>query len=168
MHNCGQILYRAVFGLWQNYVKISFIIKDFSYGQFEILQKNLVKLKRYFSNTKLQYKCQTKLCKYFCPIVLKTMHLNINRNNFSKRIHCLVHGLRTPGEKIAFTARPKIKSQSQIFRYGLSIFCLPHRPKFSDFFDLCLHWVSVVRGLVYWPPVYCMNLKYWIFFAYAK
>ena len=27
-----------------------------------------------------------------------------------------------------------------------SIFCLPHRPKFSDFFDLCPHWVSVVRG----------------------
>ena len=30
--------------------------------------------------------------------------------------------------------------------YGLSIFCLPHRPNFSDIFDLCLHWVSVVRG----------------------
>ena len=53
------------------------------------------------------------------------------------------HGLRTPREEIAFTARPKI--HSQIFRYGRSIFCLPHRPKFSDFFDLCLHWVSVVR-----------------------
>ena len=31
------------------------------------------------------------------------------------------HGLRTPGEEITFTARPKIKSQSQIFRYGRSI-----------------------------------------------
>ena len=50
------------------------------------------------------------------------------------------------GEEIAFTAWPKIHSYSQIFRYGRSIFCLPHRPKFSDFFDLCLHWVSVVRG----------------------
>jgi phosphatidylglycerophosphate synthase len=50
------------------------------------------------------------------------------------------YGLRTPREEIAFTARPKIKSQSQI----LSIFCLPHWPKTSDFFDLCLHWVSVV------------------------
>ena len=49
-------------------------------------------------------------------------------------------------EEIAFTARPKIKSQSQIFRYCRSIFCLPHRPKFSDFFNLCLHWVSVVRA----------------------
>ena len=56
------------------------------------------------------------------------------------------HGLWTPREEIAFTARPKIQSQSQIFRYGRSIFCLPHRPNFSDIFDLCLHWVSVVRG----------------------
>ena len=45
-------------------------------------------------------------------------------------------------------ARPKIKSQSQIYRYGRSIFCLPHRPKISGFFDLCVHWVSVVRGVV--------------------
>ena len=51
-----------------------------------------------------------------------------------------------PGEEITFTAQPKIKSQSQIFRYGRSIFCLPHRPKISDFFDLCLRWVFVVRG----------------------
>ena len=29
-------------------------------------------------------------------------------------------------------------------------FCLPDLPKFSDFFDLCLHWVSVVRGFKYW------------------
>ena len=50
-------------------------------------------------------------------------------------------------EEIAFTACPKIQSQSQIFRYGRSIFCLPHRPNFSDIFDLCLHWVSVVRGV---------------------
>ena len=56
------------------------------------------------------------------------------------------HGLRTPGEEIAFTARPKIKSQSQIFSYSQSIFCLPHQPKISDFFDLSLHLVSVVRG----------------------
>ena len=53
---------------------------------------------------------------------------------------------RTPGEEIAITAQPKIKSPSQIFRYDQSIFCLPHRPKISDFFDLCLHWVSVVRA----------------------
>ena len=63
------------------------------------------------------------------------------------RFHLLtIHGLRTPREEIVFTARPKIQSHSQIFRYGRSIFCLPHRPKFSDFYDLCLHWVSVVRA----------------------
>ena len=55
------------------------------------------------------------------------------------------HGLRPPREEIAFTARPKIHSHLQIFRYSQSIFCLPHRPNFSDIFDLCLHWVSVVR-----------------------
>ena len=48
-------------------------------------------------------------------------------------------------EEIAFTAQPKIHSHSQIFKYGRRIFCLPHRPNFSDIFDLCLHWVSVVR-----------------------
>ena len=58
------------------------------------------------------------------------------------------HGLRTPREEKAFTARPKIHSHSQIFRYGRSIFCLPLRPNFSDIFDLCLHWVSVVRGFI--------------------
>ena len=60
-------------------------------------------------------------------------------------LHGRNHGLRTPREDIAFTARPKIHSHSQIFRYGGSIFCLPHRPNFSDIFDLCLHWMSVVR-----------------------
>ena len=43
----------------------------------------------------------------------------------------------------------KVQSQSQIFRYGGSIFCLPHRPNFSDIFDLCLHCVSVVRVKMY-------------------
>ena len=51
------------------------------------------------------------------------------------------HGLQTPGEEIAFTARPKINSDSQIFRYGRSIILSAHQPKFSDFFDLFLHWV---------------------------
>ena len=53
----------------------------------------------------------------------------------------LAHGLQTLGEEIAFTARPKIHSHSQIFRYGRGIFCLP---QFSDFFDLL---GSVVRDL---------------------
>ena len=74
----------------------------------------------------------------------------------SARIH-VYPGLPTLREEIAFTAWPKIQSQSQIFKYGRSIFCLPHQPNFSDIFDLCLHWVSVVRGLVeldYCNPTY--------------
>ena len=58
-------------------------------------------------------------------------------------------GLRLPSVEIVFPTRPKIKPQSQIFRYGRSISYLPHRPKFSDFFDLCLHWESVVRGFTH-------------------
>ena len=34
--------------------------------------------------------------------------------------HTNNHGLRTPGEKISFTARPKINSHFQIFRYDQS------------------------------------------------
>ena len=64
------------------------------------------------------------------------------------------HGLQTPREEIAFTARPKIKSQ--IFRYGRSRFCLSHRPNFSNIFDLCLHWVSVFLDLQY---VFCFYLR---------
>ena len=44
------------------------------------------------------------------------------------------------------TAWPKINSHSQIFRLNPSIFCLPYRSKFSYLFDLCIQWVSVVRG----------------------
>ena len=73
----------------------------------------------------------------------------------SYRSYIPSHRLRTPREEIAFTARPKIHSHSQIFRYCRSIFCLPHRPNFSDIFDLCLHWVSVVRGGI-WRKVACM------------
>ena len=50
------------------------------------------------------------------------------------------------GNSLHCTARPKIHSHSKMFRYGRSIFCLPDQPNFSDIFDLCLRWVSVVRG----------------------
>ena len=73
------------------------------------------------------------------------------------RSSCYCHGLRTPREEIAFTARPKIHSHSQIFRYVGSIFCLPHQPKFSDIFDLCLHWVSVVRAYSDEEELYSIN-----------
>jgi hypothetical protein len=68
--------------------------------------------------------------------------------NYTSKYQGLSHRLRIPDEEITFTARPKIHSHSQIFKYGQSIFCLPHQPKFSDFFHLCLHWVSVVRVLI--------------------
>ena len=48
-------------------------------------------------------------------------------------IHQPGHGLQTPGEEIAFTARPKINSDSQIFRYGWNIFCLPQIFRFLWF-----------------------------------
>ena len=57
--------------------------------------------------------------------------------------------VRLQRKKIALTTLPKIHSCSQFFRYSQSIFCLPHRPNFSDIFDLCLHWVSVVRGYIF-------------------
>ena len=41
------------------------------------------------------------------------------------------HRLRMPREEIFFIAQPKIHSHSQIFRYGRSIFRLPHRPIFQ-------------------------------------
>ena len=86
--------------------------------------------------------------KVICNLKYLARKPSCRRQQKSKELgnHTLHHGLRTPGEEIAFTARLKIKSQSQIYRYGRSIFCLPHRPKFSYFFDLCLHWVSVVRA----------------------
>ena len=59
----------------------------------------------------------------------------------------LNHRLQMPREEIA---QPKLHSHSQIFRYSQGIFCLPHRPNFSDIFDLCLHWVSVVRDFEDW------------------
>ena len=55
---------------------------------------------------------------------------------FTNRLSATRHGLPTPVEEIAFAAPPKINYHSQNFRYGQTIFC---RPKFSDFFDLCLH-----------------------------
>ena len=43
------------------------------------------------------------------------------------------HRLRTPREERTFTAQPKIKSQSQIFRYGRSIFMSATSAQFFRF-----------------------------------
>ena len=68
---------------------------------------------------------------------------NLSKSKFEGKF--VIHtDYRRPERK--FTDKLKIHSHSLIFRYGRSIFCLPHRPKFSDFFDLCLHLVSMVRG----------------------
>ena len=113
------------------------------------------------------YKCQSPnfwlfvlfISKQRIEVLLIKMNKIFKKREIIKSIHGLElglkwdnldHGLRTPREVIAFTARPKIQSQSQIFRYGRSIFYLPHRPNFSDIFDLCCHWVSVVRVPIHW------------------
>ena len=77
---------------------------------------------------------------------LNSLLLIISQAQSWLRSLALTHGLWTLGDEIAFAAWLEIHSHSQIFRHGRSIFCLPHRSKFSDFFDLCLHWVSVVRA----------------------
>ena len=91
-------------------------------------------------------KISVLLCIFVIFLLLLATFFTAGYNRDRLILHTM-HGLRTPREEIAFTARPKIHSHSQIFRYGGSIFCLPHRPIFSDILDLCLHWVSVVRGL---------------------
>jgi hypothetical protein len=80
---------------------------------------------------------------------------------FTFQAYILPHGLRTPREEIAITARPKIQSQSQIFRYGRSIFCLPHRPNFSDIFDSCLQWVCVVHVQEQIKKTFCYQKLFW-------
>ena len=54
------------------------------------------------------------------------------------------HGLRMPGELITFTARPKIKSQSQILSTAEAYFVC-HIGSIFQISDVCLHWVFVVR-----------------------
>ena len=60
----------------------------------------------------------------------------------TRGLYTFYHWLWTPREDSLPCTAEKIQSQSQIFRYGQSIFCLPHRPIFSDFIALWLHWVS--------------------------
>ena len=87
-----------------------------------------------------------------CTSVIPNPNLQINKvlSNSNKtggtKQKSRRQGLWTTREKIVVNARPKIQSQSQIFRYGQSIFCLLRWHNFLDIFDLCLHWLSVVRG----------------------
>ena len=50
---------------------------------------------------------------------------------FYLKLNGLKHGLRTPGEDIAFTARPKIKYQSQILGTAEAYFVCHIGPKFQ-------------------------------------
>jgi hypothetical protein len=90
-----------------------------------------------------------KTCQITCTCVVWQVfvfqHVDCTRDSYSAKSFYSDHGLRTRGEKITFTAQTKINSHSQISRYAQLIFCMPHRPKFKDFLNLCLHWVSVVR-----------------------
>ena len=43
---------------------------------------------------------------------------SVSEANVGNEVYTSGHGLRTPREEKAFTARPKIQSQSLIFRYG--------------------------------------------------
>ena len=50
---------------------------------------------------------------------------------------CCIHELCTPRENIAFTAQPKFNPNPKFLGTAEAYFvCLPHRPIFSDIFDL--------------------------------
>ena len=62
---------------------------------------------------------------------------------------------------VEFQAQGKQNNkQIQTRTLNLFIFCLPNQPNFSDIFDLCLHWMSVVRGFKdYFYLLKCSNAK---------
>ena len=127
--NNTKILQKGIFWLWnmgyrsENF-KNNFLSKKWEQFAFEIfwpLEQSIYAIKN------LQYVRCASLCITSVVILI-----------------CKPTDYGRPDE-IVFTAQPKIQSQSQIFRYGQSIFCLPHRPNFPDVLDFCFHWVSVVR-----------------------
>ena len=146
----------TVINEWWNYVKVNSTVefpKHQKFPKFKSSKQDLVWLQKI--RTLLQPLIRTEIMVkkyYFSSEELLCFKYFFIEMLFPIIKCCVVvwHGLRTPREEIAFTAQPKIQSQSQIFRYGQSIFCLSHRPNFSDIFDLCLHWVSVVRE---WNPL---------------
>ena len=80
----------------------------------------------------------TTFANFFCKITTKWSKTFLCKKMPSEIQHhhdCFCHGLQMAREEIAFTARSKIHSHSQSFRYGRSVFCLPHQPNFSDIFD---------------------------------
>ena len=92
------------------------------------------------SNHRTSFLLNKNLKKKLFAFLCRNQH---NNNPTSLNLDTPHHGLWTPGEEISFTARTKIKYQSQIFRCSQSILFLPNWPKISKCFDLCLHLVSV-------------------------
>ena len=59
---------------------------------------------------------------FWCHEQVNIVH-SLNFANVHK-VKCSKHGLRTPREEIAFTARPKIHSHSQTFRFKHIFVCI--------------------------------------------
>ena len=139
-------------------------IRHWNKSKVDIWQ-NFVAFSEYMNFTVLDYQTYAYLIRprhrYFQSWVQTTSLFSIRNLPmwflFSK-LYTMIHGLRTSREEIAFAARLKIYSHSQIFRYGRSIFCLPDRPGFSDIFDLCHHRVSVVRDTAYFWKKYVRQI----------
>ena len=63
-----------------------------------------------------------------CDTLLWTTQYNLD---IEAELDLSTHGLRTPGEEIAFTARPKIHSHSQILGTAEAYFVCHIGPKFQ-------------------------------------
>ena len=51
--------------------------------------------------------------------------------------------------EMAYKTWPRITPQSQMFNVAEAYLSATFNPDISNFFDLCLHWMSLVRGLSY-------------------
>ena len=113
--------------------------------------------------------CRFCKCKYqhgIAPILPKNIYWG--KVNFEELtlLHCLSVRLDFIGIGVTdyrvfswANLRTILRSQTQMFSYDRGIFiCLPQLPigpNISDFFDLCLHWVSVVQPAVEKIQMWC-------------
>ena len=67
----------------------------------------------------------------------------------SRKIEDWPTDYRRPVRKSTSLHCPKSTPTAKFLGTAEAYFCLPHQLKFSDFFDLCLHWVSIVRDLAH-------------------
>ena len=106
--------------------------------------------------------CESNLHKLLCRVTKKS--LSTLRNFlfiFSKIRQELFIQYITDwwGNRLYCTT--KNQPQYQSFNYSQSIFCLPHWSKISDFCDVCIHWVSVVRAL----HLYFQANSFWLYLS---